>query len=224
MRKETKNSILIFIVFLIITILLTFSITYFPTLPNQERGKNDKPYELNFEVYIVNNLTTPEKVYNYFEKGNKIWNQYNISIGIKSINNVNLNLSKEERAFLFNYLSKGVNDTECTTKYIPLIEKITNNSDNLRVIFVDRGSSKYAGRGCVCNCSFVLLGLDKLLFIDFGGLDLAHELGHLFGLFESRGKQNLMTHYPIYMKFFNSYFLNQEQINTIKNRLDELLK
>ncbi len=224
MKKRTINLVLIFILLFIFVLILEFFLLYIFTHPSQEKGVNNKSHELNFEVYIINNLTTSEKVYAYFEESNKIWNQYNISTRIKSIKNVNLNLSEEEKSFLFNYLAYEENDSECDTKYMPIIDNITNKSNNLRGIFVDRGSSDNAGRGCVCNCSFVLVDVDKLLsLMDFTGLNLAHETGHLLGLLDIYGKQNLMNHHLL-MKSLKSHFLNQEQVNIVQNRLNDMLE
>ncbi len=214
--KFLKSLLFFYIILIILISFLAGGMLYFGTLPNQEKGGNNSSLGLNFEIYIINNLTTLTSIEKYFKESNNIWNKYNISISVKKIYNNNLNLSNQEKEFLYEAFSYNNSSESCSEDYMPLIGRITNNSNELKIIFIDRASSHIAGRGCLCNCSFVIVDIDKFL-IDFTGLNLAHEIGHLMGLEDiSLGRQNLMNHH-IFLKSFKSHFLNQEQINIIQN-------
>lgn len=219
-RRFLKRFVLSALFWIILLLILSFSILYFGTKQNEKRGVNNyNSFELNFEVYVINNLTSNINVERYFKESDKIWNRYNLSTKIVTINNLEISLSEREKEFLFNAMSsKEDNSSEiCDKEYMPLIKKITNNSNLLGAIFIDKASSDYAGRGCICNCKFVILDVDKYLFLDFTGLNLAHEIGHLIGLIDiNNGRQNLMNHNIIFQSF-KSNFLNQTQINIIQN-------
>lgn len=221
MQNNNKKYLYFILGFIFILIVVfSFIYMYFITQPKEDKGKNYNMYELTFDVYVVNNLTSKLKVEEYFNESNSIWNEYNISTNIKSINNVNSNLSKEEMGFLFDYLSNDKNDLECN-KYISIIDKITNGTSNLSAIFIDNGVSKNRGRGYICNRSFVMVDIYKPFFIDVTGIDLAHEIGHFLGLFDINGNQDLMNH-NLFMKSFKSHFLNQDQIEKVSIRINEI--
>jgi len=209
-----KKEIIIFGGIILFSILLTILIYYLGTTPKEERGNNIQKQNLSFEVYILNNEISKDSILSSFEYAKKIWGIYNISIDLIKIINLKENLSLTERNRLFDF---NTFEENCSEKYNPLIEKMTNYSLNYKIIVLDKKNSSNAGRGCICGCRFVMISTqDKLLgFLDFTKLNLAHEIGHILGLNDiNYGKRNLMNH-RLFLKSFFSNFLNQTQVNQV---------
>jgi hypothetical protein len=180
------------------------------------KGFNNESRDLTFDVYIVNNVITDEQVTDYFKQSNAIWNKYNISIKANKVYFKNINLTKEEITYLFH---KGNNAEECAN-YTPIINKITDNNQNLKVIFLGNMKSNNSGRGSICNGTFALVSPERFV-IDYTGWDLAHEFGHILGLddisYKGRVAKNLMNDEHKRL-LFRSGYLSQYQIDKVKEK------
>ncbi len=207
--------------FFIATLFLFISVIFFSSY-GLKKGINAELQEVNFDVYIVNEALLMEEAIDALNYSKNVWANYNISINYGSINKKKINLSDEEIEFLFN---NGSSQEECLS-YDKLINKITDESNKLSVIFLDNNKNKHAGRGCLCNCSFTLVSPEKLWFFDFTGWNVAHEIGHVFGLsdiqFYGRIRENLMNDETKKLLFFNSDFLDQYQVNIVINKTKSL--
>ncbi|MEM4605947.1 MAG: hypothetical protein QW103_02850, partial [Candidatus Pacearchaeota archaeon] len=108
----------------------------------------------------------------------------------------------------------------CESFYLPIINKITNNSPDKSIIYVK--SKKSGGRGSLCGHNFAIFNKEKILLRDLTGWNLAHEFGHVFGLEDKRNQyqSNLMN--DRYKLFFYSSFLNQKQINVVKESIKKM--
>ncbi|MEM3405855.1 MAG: hypothetical protein QW117_02710 [Candidatus Pacearchaeota archaeon] len=208
-KKIIRSLVFIFIVILIIFILRNFTCSF----SIEKQGTNIEKLNVSFNFYIINNEINEEELVKYVSEVNKIWNNYNISILINNIYKVNLNITTEERKYLYTKIS-GKNSEEdskiCNEFYIPLINKITNNSPDMSIIYI-KGKSINFGRGNLCGYKFVIFKKDKKCK-DFTAWNLAHEIGHVLGLTDKRedNKFNLMNDR---CKISKPYFLNQEQVN-----------
>jgi len=206
--------------FILIFIMISIS-TFIFAIPSEPRGINLKPFEFKFSFYIVNNEISQGDLQKYIFEANKIWNKYNYSILAKEIENIKINITAEERHLLYTNISseKNVEENEkvCDKSYMPLINKITNNNPNMSIIFINGDGS--SGRGKLCGYPFVIFKKEKNRLIDLTGWNLAHEIGHVWGLGDLReaNKMNLMNDkYKILYKISSkTIFLNQEQIERV---------
>jgi hypothetical protein len=219
-KKEFKGPLWSFSKFFFLaTFCLVFSVLFFAHYGLSE-GINPEEKNVSFDVYVINNVLTDEKLTTALNDSSDLWSKYNVSIIYNSINKKEINLTSEEVSYLFN---NGNSAEECTN-YSAIINKIVDNSTELSIIFLDNNNSNHAGRGCLCNCSFALVSPEKLLFFDFTGWNVAHEIGHVLGLsdiqYYGRTRVNLMNDEFKRLLFFNSDFLDQSQINTILNKFN----
>ncbi|MEM4605872.1 MAG: hypothetical protein QW103_02475 [Candidatus Pacearchaeota archaeon] len=220
----TKNNLKKFIKFVLVVFIITLVLNIGFAIPKEKQGKNSEELNFSFDVYVVNKEISEEEILNYFEEVKDIWKKYNISLKINSIQNVEINLTEDERFWL--YTKIGYKDSEeekdriCKEFYMPLINKITNNSPNKSIIYVK--SKKSGGRGSLCGHNFAIFNKEKILSRDLTGWNLAHEFGHVFGLEDKRNQyqSNLMN--DKYKLFFYSSFLNQKQINVVKESIKKM--
>jgi hypothetical protein len=200
--------------FFLSTIVLIISVLFFSSFGLSE-GHNDIPKNLSFNVYVLNDALTQGELHDTLSYSSNVWNKYNISLSYDSQEYKEVNLSAEETLYLFNNGSVG---DECL-RYTQIIKKVTGNSSELSLIFLKNINSSYAGRGCICNCTFALVSPEKLMFLDFTGWNTAHEIGHILGLsdtlYQIRFRKNLMNDETKRLLFFNSDFLDQTQVNTV---------
>jgi len=205
--------------FFIATICLFLSVIFFANY-TLSRGINSEQKKISFDVYIVNNALSDKEIATVLDYNSKLWSKYNISINYDLISKKKINLDSEEISYLFD---KGNTKEECSN-YSIVLNKILNNSNKLSIIFLDNNNSNYAGRGCLCNCSFALVSQEKLFFFDFTGWNTAHEIGHVFGLLDiqyyGRTRVNLMNDEFKRLLFFNSDFLSQSQIEDVLNMIN----
>jgi hypothetical protein len=187
------------------------------SLPSEPKGVNIEPIEAEFNFYIVNDEIDQQDLNKYVLEADKIWNKYNISVLINKTYYVNINLSNEERNLLYTNISeintKEENKRICDEEYMPIINQITNNNPNMSIIFVEgKGAS---GRGSLCENSFAIFKYEKNSWVDVTGWNLAHEMGHIFGLGDSSNiyKINLMN--DKHKIFWKPSFLTQEQVDII---------
>ncbi|MEM3408166.1 MAG: zinc-dependent metalloprotease family protein [Candidatus Micrarchaeia archaeon] len=187
---------------------------YICSLPSEERGSNIEPLEVSFNFFIVDYAISAEELSQYIREANNIWNKYNISIKINKTIFVNGKITDSEKKFLFDNITMIQTNDEiekiCTEQYIPLLNKITNNQINMGIIFMNI-KTIYGGRSSLCGYKFAILTKENGLT----GWNLAHEIGHIFGLEDIRNetKQNLMN--DKCKIFLASDFLNQKQINVV---------
>jgi len=215
-RKVNKNSRIIFSFLFILSSLIMLMVTLL-FHQNSLVGVNKNPQNISLDIYIINKILTKEKALDYVNEANKIWNKYNITIQINKIYFKNVNLSKDETDYLF---KKGYTEEECIN-YSKILSKFIENNE-LKIIFLDDLENGIKGRGCICNCTFVIVAPEKILFKDFTGWNLAHEIGHLLGLEDIRSceriKKNLMN--DEYKKvLWKSDYLTQDQVNKIINKV-----
>ena len=212
--KEPLNNVSLLLIIVSIALILSLIII---SIPQDQRGINLEPLEVRFNFYIVNNETNVDFLQDYIFESNKIWNKYNISIIAITIQNVEVNLTNEERAFLYTNISSAKcqeeNKKDCDEVYMPLINLITKNNPNMSIIFI--GGEGASGRGSLCGHSFAIFRYEKNSWIDVTGWNLAHEIGHILGLSDSSNiyKINLMN--DKHKIFWKSSFLNQKDIETI---------
>ena len=197
---------LIFPILFIIIMLSCF--VYFNI--SEGKGENSHHYQVNFNVYILDNSTTLEKFSNDLIIANNIWNNYNISLVLNKSYFIYGLLNDTEKSFLLNV--NASNDSECL-RYNQLLSKLSNNDTGLEVIVLG-ASSDYKGRACICGCKSIILENNKELFMDLTGWNLAHEFGHIFGLVDFRNRYNLMCDE---FKFIKLSFLNKEQVKSVAN-------
>lgn len=198
----------------IISVGIIALIVLFSTCGLDKNISNPISKNISFDVYVVNGVLSNEKALSYVNEGNLFWNTYNISIGSREINQINLTITKEEINFL--YETSFPTKEECL-RYTQLI----NNSKYLSIIFLDNNKSKNFGRGCLCNCTFILISPEKIFFWDFTGWDIAHEIGHVLGLidtpFSNRTKQNLMNDEFKQRLGIISDYLSKSQLGVVLN-------
>ncbi|MFA5953333.1 MAG: DMT family transporter [Candidatus Pacearchaeota archaeon] len=220
LQKSPKENINTISLFLVLVTLVMIGLVIYISLPSEPKGINLDHLDTKFNFYVINNEINKQDLDKYVFEADKIWNKYNISVLINKTYYVNINLSDKERAILY---SKGNNETECWEEgYMDLINRITNNSPNESIIFVSGGEN--AGRGSLCGHSFAIFRHDKisylnLTFRDLTGRNLAHEIGHIFGLIhpEDHYKLNLMT--DSHKLFYKSHYLSQKQVDLIANNI-----
>jgi hypothetical protein len=207
--------------FYLSTIILFLAVLFFSSY-GLEKGINLEPQRLTLDVYIVNEALSINEANNALDYSQSIWKDYNISLNFNNLNNPKINLSDEEIAFLFN---NGTGLEDCLT-YTDIISRITDNSQNLSVIFLNNRGNKHAGRGCICNCSFALVSPEKWWVFDFTGWNVAHEIGHVLGLtdiqYYGRTRENLMNDETKKLLFIKSGFLDQNQIDRVINKTKTL--
>jgi energy-coupling factor transporter transmembrane protein EcfT len=230
--KESINQISLFVLFIL---LITTAFTIYISIPNEKRGKNTEQLNVNFNFYIVDNEISKEELEGYISKASKIWDNYNISIEIQNIYTSKINLSDKERNILYAAISEKNTSEEnkiiCEKEYMPLINKITDNSPNKSIIFV-KGEINAGGRASLCGHSFALFQYDKICLKDnkfcirdLTGWNLAHEIGHIFGLSDMRDSYKLNLMNDRHKLFYTSDFLNQQQIDkviqTVKTKFEQ---
>ena len=235
-KISRKNNLLSHIVLFFTIFSITLIICLSFSLKSAEaKGINTEPLNISFNAYIINDEINEDALIDYIQKADKIWNNYNISILVKNISHVNINITDDERDFLFNADFKDNNESynkkQCK-KYIPILKKITPNS-NKSIIFMDSSENppnpNAAGRGNICGNSLVIFREEKFLWKDFTGGNLAHEIGHILNLSDFKDtskKHNLMNRRSktkhCYLIFpFKEYFLNQTQINNAVKTIKE---
>jgi hypothetical protein len=222
-RKNPKEVPNILSLLLVITTLFVILFLIIVSFPSEAKGINKDHLITEFNFYIVNNEIENKDLVSYISKANKIWNKYNITIHIENIYNVEINISDEERYFLYTNVSEKNSEEEnkriCEEEYMPLINQITSNNSNRSIIFIEGDGS--SGRGSLCGHSFAIFNREKFYFIDLTGWNLAHEIGHIFGLIhpENIYKINLMT--DKHKLFWKSSFLTQPQIENVKSTIQK---
>jgi len=223
-KKLPKNQLKSLATFLFMASLIIIPLTIWNSIPIETKGVNSNNLKVRFDFFIVNEEISQEDLLDYIEGSNTIWNKYNISILNKGIRSVNIDLSDEERTFLYKNISSKDNSKESCEIYMSLINKITNNNSNLSIIFVEgEGNS---GRGSLCGHSFAIFDYEKSDILGFNLKDLtswnlAHEIGHVLGLTHPTNiyKLNLMN--DKHKIFYKSSFLTQDQIDKVVNKIDE---
>jgi len=223
-KKLPKDHLNTVALLLFITSLVVILLMIYISNLSELKGINNKPLETEFDFYIVNNEISNNELLNYISVANNLWKEYNISISAKEIHNVQINLTEEERSFLYNNVTEEDNACEM---YMLIINRITNNNSNMSVIYV-KGEGN-SGRGSLCGHSFAifqkeklcLLGKEKFCIRDLTSWDLAHEIGHVLGLIHPSNiyKVNLMN--DKHKIFYKSHFLNQEQIDIVVKNIKE---
>jgi hypothetical protein len=209
---------------LVITTIFYVIFLVLVSIPFQSKGINNEPLKIDFDFFIVNEEISIQELENYIRESNKIWNKYNVSIKTKSIQNIQRDITENERLLLYTNISNDKSSEEnqiiCNEEYMPIINKITNNNSNQSIIFIlGKGN---AGRGSLCGHSFAIFQYEKTWWIDLTSWNLAHEIGHILGLEHPKNyyKLNLMT--DKHKIVWGSHFLTQEQIDIVKNRTEEL--
>jgi hypothetical protein len=202
-------------------LVLSFSMINF-----EKKGVNNKPLNVSFDVYILNNEISKGEIYSSFLRANQIWNNYNISIQINEIKNIYKNISDDEKREIFE--SKDNNLVNL------MINHLLENSTNLSIIFMSNKNSSGEGRGCLSEkCTALVVDSDEKNFLSW---NLAHEIGHTLHAKSYCWKLNLMTELCNYKNPFVkslqglSYlrktlkpdFLNQFQVDTIIHRVSHL--
>jgi hypothetical protein len=191
-------------------------------IPSDPKGINTEHLEVKFNFYVVNNEISKNELLDYVKEANKIWNKYNISIVINNVEFVEINISDEKRTFLYTGISEK-NTTEqnekiCKEEYMPIINSITNNNPNMSIIFIEgKGNS---GRGNLCGHSFAIFQYEKLSLFgttvrDLTGWNLAHEIGHIFGLSDLKENYKINLMNDKHKLFYKSDYLSQDQIERI---------
>lgn len=221
-KKDFKGPLWSFSKLFFLTTLILFVAVLFFSSFGLSRGINLDEKKVDFNVYSINYALNNEDLNKALVYSSDLWKKYNISINYNRTIEKNISLSQEEILFLFN---NGSTSEECYD-YLQIINKITNYSDGLSLIFLKNENSKHAGRGCLCNCTFALVSPEKWQIIDFTGWNVAHEIGHILGLpdmpYQGRVRENLMNDETKKLLFFNSGFLDQNQIDLVSNRTDFL--
>lgn len=218
-KKLPKDSFNAILLFLFIIGILFILLTIWISMPNESRGINPNNLEAKFDFYIVNNEINQEELLKYISEANDILNKYNVFISPNNIYNVEINLTNEERHLLYSNISETDSEEEnkriCNEKYMPIVNRITNNKPDMSIIYVN--GEPTSGRGSVCGHSFVIFRQEKNSLLDLTGWNLAHELGHVFGLIhpENFYKINLMN--DKHKVFYKSSFLTQKQVDSLIN-------
>ncbi len=221
-KKEFKGPLWSFSkLFFLTTIFLFIAVIFFSSF-GLTQGVNLYDQKIEFNIYSINSALNYNQIDKALNYSSSLWKKYNISIIYGEVNTKDINISQQEILFLFN---NGSTSEECS-EYLKIINKITNNSNNLSLIFIKNIDSKHAGRGCLCNCTFALVSPEKWWIFDFTGWNVAHEIGHILGLsdmpYQGRIRENLMNDETKKLLFFNSGFLDQNQINTAINKTKSL--
>lgn len=218
-----KIPITFIVVVSVILIILSFSAINF-----ERRGINNNPLNVSFDIYILNNETDEENIHSSLAGANKIWKNYGISIKINLIENIYKNISDNETKYVF--------ESGNCSLINPVINTLLKNSNNLSIIFMSNKNSTHEGRGCICNCTFLVVDAKKGKFSNW---NLAHEIGHILNAEKSCWKWNLMTetsdkcYNNIFIKPFQELsftlrknlkpeFLNQKQVNNAVYKLYKL--
>jgi hypothetical protein len=203
--KYAKKFLLKCLVFpALFIIIMISSFVYFNI--SEGKGVNLSPAEVYFDVYISDNSTTMDKFHQDLEVANKIWNQYNISLILNNSYFIEGSLNETEKSYL---LDTNANESECIY-YNEIISSFSNNK-NLKVIMIN-AESPHKGRGCICGCNSIILEGDTELFMDLTGWNLAHEFGHILGLFDLINRYNLMCDE---YKSIRPNFLSKSQLESI---------
>ena len=219
-KKEFKGVLWSFSKFFFLsTVILIISVLFFSNY-GLVKGENFEPKNVSFDVYIVNNAISDERLISSLDSNSAIWNKYNISMNY-SIIKKGINLTSEEVLYLFD---KGGVEEDCLN-YTRILNKVIDNSSKLSIIFLDNNSSGHAGRGSLCDHSFALVNPEKLWLFDFTGWNTAHEIGHVLGLLDiqyyGRTKVNLMNDEFKKLFLFNPDFLSQYQVDSIVNTIKD---
>ncbi len=207
--KFAKRFLLKCLIFPVFVVLMTIGILAYFNITDG-KGENLNPYEVKFDLYILDNATSPTKFDNDLQTANKIWKKYNISLILEDSYFINTDLSDDDKSFLLN---NNATEEDCL-KYNETINSFSDNSTNLKVIILS-SDSKHKGRGCICGCNSVIVEPKKELLFDLTGWNLAHEFGHIFGLSDLRNRWNLMCDE---FKIMKPKFLNKEQFNSVSQK------
>jgi len=219
-KKEFKGVLWSFSKFFFLsTAILIISVLFFSSY-GLVKGVNLEEKNVSFDVYIVNDAVSGERLNSSLDYNTDLWDGYNVSVDYSLIKK-EINLTSDEVLYLFD---KGRVEEDCEN-YTLILNKILDKSSELSVIFLDNNVSGHAGRGSLCGYGFALVNPETLWFFDFTGWNVAHEIGHVLGLLDiqyyGRTKVNLMNDEFKKLLFLNSDFLNQHQIDTIVKSIDD---
>ena len=195
---------------ILVILMMIFFLTYFNI--SDGKAENLNHYEIKFDLYILDNATSPTKFNKDLQIANKIWERYHVSLILENSYFIDTNLNDEDKSFLLN---NNATKEDCL-KYNEIINSFSKNSSKLKAIILS-SDSKHKGRGCICGCNSVILEPKRELLFDLTGWNLAHEFGHIFGLIDLRNRWNLMCDE---FKVIRPKFLNKEQFNSISQKIE----
>ena len=205
-------------------ILLILSINF------EKKGVNDKNYVVPIQIYKINNETNRSNIEEILKESNRIWQNYKISFEVDNIATAYVNISLDERSAIYD-------SNNCSTINSVIERIVGKNNYPFKVIFLSNTNARNTGRGCICNCTFLIVNSK---FSTFSGWDLAHEFGHLLNAEKACWKWNLMTEagqiceknnlvYRLIQqisfalrKSMKPEFLNQMQVNEVVKEIEKV--
>ena len=220
----SASHIYIYAICSLLIILITFCGTLLVlSIPQEKIGLNEKIINIPTNLYVVNNEASLKDIDEALRGANRIWNHYNISLKVKEIHFLESPIVNSDRKMMY----EEENCSALTTLTNHILGDTPNNS--LNIIFVNSSNSTVQGKGCVCDCNYILLDPKK----GDVGWNLAHEMGHMLSANVSFWQWNLMIEcssecskpYALQgiehdlIKSLKPYFLSKTQISSVLNAI-----